>query len=68
MSDISEKVSRMIRDARNKSGLTQAELAERLGVARATVNGYEIGKQNLTIGTLQKIATALEIPFDIILG
>jgi len=68
MSDISEKVSQMIREARNKAGLTQAELAERLGVSRATVNGYEIGNQNLTIGTLQKIATALNIPFEIILG
>lgn len=68
MSDISEQVSQMIRDARNKAGLTQVELAERLGVSRATVNGYEIGKQNLTIGTLQKIASALDIPFEIKLG
>ena len=68
MADISEQVGQLIREARQKKGLTQPELAERLGVTKGAVSAYETGKQNLTLGTLQKVAVALDIPLKITLG
>ncbi|MVM34214.1 helix-turn-helix domain-containing protein [Spirosoma sp. HMF4905] len=68
MSDISEQVGQLIREARIKKGLSQLELAQILGVTKAAVSGYETGRQNLTLGTLQKIATALDTPLSIKLG
>lgn len=61
MADIKQQVGQLIREARKARGLTQKELGEKLGVGEPTVNGYEGGKQNLTIETLQKIADALSI-------
>ncbi|GAB3881321.1 helix-turn-helix domain-containing protein [Spirosoma agri] len=61
MNDIKLLVGQQIREARKVKGLTQKELGEKLGVGEPTVNGYESGKQNLTIETLQKIANAIEV-------
>lgn len=38
-----EKLINMLRDARVAEGLTQAELAERVGVSRKTINTVENG-------------------------
>jgi putative transcriptional regulator len=38
-----EKLINMLRDARVAQGLTQAELAERIGVSRKTINTIENG-------------------------
>ncbi|MBD2753771.1 helix-turn-helix domain-containing protein [Spirosoma validum] len=59
MADIKQRVGQQIREARKAKGLTQKELGEKLGVSHATVNGYEKGDQNLTIETLERVATAL---------
>lgn len=61
MQDIKIRVSQFIREARKARALTQKELAEQLGVAETTVNRYESGEQNLTIETLQKVASALGV-------
>ena len=61
MPDIKEQVGQLIRDTRKAKGITQKELGERLGVGESTVNGYEGGKQNLTIETLKKVADALQV-------
>lgn len=34
--------------ARVSAGFTQAELAEKLGISRATVNAWESGKRDIT--------------------
>ncbi|MBO0952991.1 helix-turn-helix domain-containing protein [Fibrella forsythiae] len=59
--DIKQQVAYRIRETRKAKGLTQKELATLLAVGEPTVNGYESGKQNLTIETLQKIAIALKV-------
>lgn len=61
MNDVKQQVAEMIKEARKARGLTQKELGEKLGVGEPTVNGYESGKQNLTIETLKKIADALNV-------
>lgn len=63
-----EDVKMLIKEARERKGLSQTELAERLGVTKATVSGYETGASSPTVSTLQKIAKALDIPLKIILG
>ncbi|MFA7659481.1 MAG: helix-turn-helix transcriptional regulator [Candidatus Gastranaerophilaceae bacterium] len=49
------KVERMKRD------ITQAELAEILDVHEKYISRIETGKQNVTIKTLNKLSTALNI-------
>lgn len=65
MPDIKRKVAQLVTATRKQKGLTQKELGVKLSVGEPTVNGYESGKQNLTIETLQRIADALEV--DLIL-
>ncbi|MBA2609961.1 MAG: helix-turn-helix transcriptional regulator [Actinobacteria bacterium] len=36
----------ILREARGRAGLTQAELAERSGVAQSTISAYESGKRD----------------------
>lgn len=45
---------------RQDLGLSQKEIAERLGIASAYVSRIEHGEQNLTVRTLVKIAEALD--------
>jgi transcriptional regulator with XRE-family HTH domain len=45
-----------IRDARFSRGLTQDDLAARLGVTRATIASYETGRRKIPAGTLIQIA------------
>ena len=52
----------MIKAARRKAGLTQAQLAEKLGIAYQTVAQWENDLRNPKLDTLQRIAAALDIP------
>lgn len=67
MSEITEQVGQLIRQARKQKGLTQKEVSLKLGLTEATVNGYEAGRQNLTVETLSKVATALGLKLEIYL-
>ena len=51
-----------IKEFREKAGLTQEELAERLDVQRNTVWRWENKKANLKADMLQRLATVLHIP------
>jgi transcriptional regulator with XRE-family HTH domain len=42
----------LLRDARRRAGLTQADLGERLGVSQAAVAKLESPRANPTVGTL----------------
>ena len=54
-------VCQTIRRAREQKGLTQAQLAERLGVHRGTVSRVETGKRALELGEFFDWADALGI-------
>lgn len=59
-SDIHAKaVGRELALARREAGLTQEQLARRLGVGRSYVGRVESGTDNLTIGQLAHLANAL---------
>jgi DNA-binding XRE family transcriptional regulator len=53
-----EVVSQVI-NARNRQGLTQAQLAERTGIARSNISRLESGNYNPSLDFLQKIAHGL---------
>lgn len=59
--DIRKLVGSNIRRLRIAAGLTQAELAERMGVDRGYVSGLELGQRNPTIVTLWHTAQALGV-------
>lgn len=45
-----------LRDLRSERGWTQADLAERLGVSRQTVNALEVGKYDPSLPLAFRIA------------
>lgn len=57
-----------IKKARKHAGLTQAQLAERLGVATITIRQYELGKRQPRFEQLTLIADALDVSVSELLG
>ena len=53
-----------IQNQRRNQGLTQKQLADRLGVSQAMVSQWENGEENFTIATLVKISTALGLSLN----
>jgi len=51
-----------MKNARESVGVTQVELAERLGVAQRTVSGWEIGARAPTFTQMVAVAQALDVP------
>lgn len=54
--DIAHKIAEL----RRMELITQEELAEKIGTTQSAISRIEAGKQNLTIGYLQRIASALK--------
>lgn len=54
-------VAKNVRQARIKLGLTQAELAHNLQIDDSSLRKIESGKLNVTISTLKKLSTQLNI-------
>ena len=54
-------VGERIKAARNKAGLKQSELAEKLGVAVITIGQYERDKRQPRLEQLRRIAAALGV-------
>lgn len=66
VSEIHAKVvGRELKDTRQTLGLTQAEVAERLGVSPSYISAVEAGRRNLTLGQLANIANAMRLGIDI---
>jgi transcriptional regulator with XRE-family HTH domain len=58
-------VGRAIRGARVEAGLTQAQLATRMGVNPSYVTNVEAGRVNVTVGQLANVAQALGTGLDV---
>jgi predicted nucleotidyltransferase/DNA-binding XRE family transcriptional regulator len=50
--------SRLIKEARSRAGLTQAELAERAGTSQPTIAAYESGDKVPNASTLERVLAA----------
>ena len=54
------RIGALVRDARQQSGLTQAQLATTLGTSQSAINRIEKGQQNLTLEMISRIGRALD--------
>lgn len=61
MKDIIKNTGNRIRKTREKQDLVQRELAEKAGVPVRTIGRIERGEVDVRLGTLKKIADALEL-------
>lgn len=57
-----------LRAIRNMRGMTQQQVAEKLGIDRSTYTYYETGKTNVDVNTLLKIADILRASHEDLLG
>lgn len=66
VSDVHAKVvGRDLRVTRNALGLSQAEVAGRLGVSASYISAVEAGKRNLTLAQLANIANAMRLGIEV---
>ncbi len=59
------EVGEKVRDAREATGLSQRDLAARMGTSQAAVARLESGGVGATLTTLQKVAAALDLKITI---
>jgi len=57
-------IGRKIQKAREEAGLSQEELASRLGYTQAALSNYELGKRRLYLANLEQIARQLNKPLS----
>lgn len=62
------EIGERIASLRKTKGLTQKELAEKIGVTRTVVTDYECGRVRLYDESLAKLASVLDCSVDILLG
>lgn len=55
-------MGKRIRTARKAAGLTQTELAEKLGLSYIAVNHYEKGIRGIHVSDLPLLAEVLQVP------
>jgi len=62
-----EALGHRIRGARDQAGLSQLELAQRVGLARASIANLEAGRQRPPVHTIVLIASVVEVPVEALL-
>ena len=63
-----EKLGQRLAERRKARGITQVQLAERLGVAQQTLAHYEGGTVRIAIATLADAAQALDTNVEALIG
>jgi transcriptional regulator with XRE-family HTH domain len=63
-----KQIGARLRALRKARGMTQVELAKVLGTQQTAISQVEIGNRGLTIQQVVKLARALRVPTDDILG
>ena len=58
---ITDKIGNRIRKLRNQMGLSQEKFAQKIGRDRTYFASVELGKRNISIVNIEKIANGLEI-------
>ncbi len=61
---IYKDIGRKIQKAREEAGLSQEELASRLGYTQAALSNYELGKRRLYLANIERIARELNKPLS----
>ena len=65
---IYKTIGKKIQKAREEAGLSQEELASRLGYTQATLSNYELGKRRLYLANIEQIARELDKPLSFFLA
>jgi transcriptional regulator with XRE-family HTH domain len=65
---MSDSFCENLKEARIAKGLTQKEVADCIGVAKSTYSLYEGGNREPGVPTIKKIAKALDVSADELLG
>ena len=58
---ITKKLGNRIRELRTQIGLSQEKFAQKIGMDRTYFASVELGKRNISIINLEKIADGLEV-------
>ena len=58
---ITNKIGNRIRELRNQMGLSQEKFAQKIGMDRAYFASVELGKRNISIVNIEKIANGLNV-------
>jgi len=61
---IYKNIGKKIQMAREEAGLSQEELASRLGYTQAALSNYELGKRRLYLANIEQIAKELNKPLS----
>lgn len=59
-----KSIGRLLQLAREEEGLSQEQLALRIGCSQSTLSNYEKGKRRLYLAQLEKIAEELQKPME----
>ena len=57
--ELNHVVGKIVRQLREKKGISQEELADACGLDRTYISGIERNKRNVTLSTLEKIIPAI---------
>jgi transcriptional regulator with XRE-family HTH domain len=59
-------LARLLRTLRKRSGLSQADVAQRLGITRSAYSYYESGKVLPNLVSIRKLAEVFQVPVTMI--
>jgi transcriptional regulator with XRE-family HTH domain len=59
---LQEEIGKRIQRAREEAGISQDELAARVGLTQAALSNYELGKRQPGLNKLERISSALKKP------
>jgi len=57
-----ELIGKKLQKAREEAGMSQEELAKKLGYTQASLSNYELGKRRLYLSDLKRISQILSKP------
>ncbi len=63
-----EKIGKFIADCRKEKGLTQLQLAEKLGISNRAVSKWETGKSCPDVSLMLELCSVLEITVNELLS
>ena len=58
---ITDKIGNRIRELRSRTGLSQEKFAQKIGMDRTYFASVELGKCNISIANIEKIANGLDV-------
>jgi transcriptional regulator with XRE-family HTH domain len=62
--DLKQMIGARIKDIRNKQGITQEQLSEKIGINTKYLSSIERGKENPTLNILLNLAQSLDVNLD----